>query len=631
MKPVKNTEENTVRLARRLSRFSAFTTFPELALWLDLPYFPLKIVGMSVLSGLMLTACSERQISSQASHSATLPVTGLTAAPEQQEAAKAQDWAAVPAATASTQSLPAAPPAAAPVADASLIRMSPKSTAMANGITAQRAMGGMRPMPTYYPIPSPPPESQENYQGKAENEVKATQSEPVSTLSLDVDTGSYSNLRRMLRAGQLPPVEAVRIEEMLNYFPYGDTPPPAGHPFSVTTEVSAAPWQSGDVLLRVGVRAVDVKASQQPPANLVFLVDVSGSMNEPNKLPLAKASLRLLTQRLRPQDRVSLVVYAGRTEVVLPSTPASDKATILAAIDQLNAAGSTNGEAALKLAYQQAQAHRLSNGINRILLLTDGDFNVGVSSVDGIKQMVQRERERGISLSTFGFGEGNFNDAMMEQIADVGNGNYSYIDSLEESQKVLGEELTSTFNTVAKDVKLQIEFNPATVKEWRLIGYENRVLAEQDFKNDKVDAAEIGAGKSVVALYQLTPVGRAGLLGERRYGSPLGVFGKSGELGELRLRYKAPEGSVSREYRRVLPLRTTTPSVDMQFASAVAGFGQLLKHSKYSGNWTYRQAAQQAQQGLGRDSGGYRAELVKLIGLAEAISPNAPPAPVPQD
>lgn len=465
--------------------------------------------------------------------------------------------------------------------------------------------------------------NRENYQGKAENEVKATANEPVSTLSLDVDTGSYSNIRRMLRAGQLPPVESVRIEEMLNYFPYADAPPPPGHPFSVTTEVSPAPWQAGDLLLRVGVRALDLKASAQPPANLVFLVDVSGSMNDANKLPLVKSSLKLLTQRLRSQDRVSLVVYAGRTEVVLPSTSGSEKAKILAAIEQLSASGSTHGESALKLAYEQAAAHLIPHGINRILLMTDGDFNVGVSSVEGIKQIVERERERGISLSTFGFGEGNYNDAMMEQIADAGNGNYSYIDSLEESQKVLGDELASTFNTVAKDVKLQVEFNPAAVKEWRLIGYENRVLAEQDFKNDQVDAAEIGAGKSVVALYQITPVGQAGLLAERRYGKPAALTSRVSELGELRMRYKAPTGNVSREYRRVLPMGTQPPSVDMRFASAVAGFGQLLKHSKYTGRWTYADAARHAEQGLGADRGGYRAELVKLIGLAGALSPSA--------
>lgn len=523
----------------------------------------------------------------------------------------------------------AASPLPASAADASAVKAEPSLpppaplAAVAERLAAPAMATHVQGLASPAWMPPPTPEHREQYRGQPENEVKATAREPVSTLSLDVDTGSYSNIRRMLRAGQLPPVDAVRIEEMLNYFPYADSPPPAGHPFGISTEVAPAPWQRGDLLLRVGVRAVDVAAGQQPPANLVFLVDVSGSMDEPDKLPLAKASLKLLTQRLRPQDRVALVVYAGRTEVVLPSTPASDKARILAAIEQLSAAGSTNGESALKLAYQQAEAHRLPRGINRILLMTDGDFNVGVSSVEGIKALVERERERGISLSTFGFGTGNYNDALMEQIADAGNGNYSYIDSLEESQKVLGEELAATFNTVAKDVKLQIEFNPAQVKEWRLIGYENRVLAEQDFRNDRVDAAEIGAGKSVVALYQLTPVGQPGLLGERRYASTTGNTSRSAELGELRLRYKAPEGQVSREYRRVLRLNPQAPSVDMQFASAVAGFGQLLKHSKYSGSWTYADAARQARQGLGADVGGYRSELVKLIGLADALSPAA--------
>ncbi len=535
----------------------------------------------------------------------------------------------------SESSLPPAPQASGAVVDAAplmeaeaVVAQGAVPSSVANtaqsATTASRSVRPLVKMAAggYWPTPTVAP-ARENYQHSAENEVKATAREPVSTLSLDVDTGSYSNIRRMLRAGQLPPVDAVRIEEMLNYFAYADSPPPAGHPFAVTTELSHAPWQPSDLLLRVGVRAVDVQASQQPPANLVFLVDVSGSMNEPDKLPLVKSSLKLLTQRLRPQDRVALVVYAGRTEVVLPSTPASQRASILSAIERLEASGSTNGESALKLAYQQAEAHRLPRGINRILLMTDGDFNVGVSSTEGIKELVERERERGISLSTFGFGTGNYNDALMEQIADAGNGNYSYIDSLEESQKVLGEELAAIFNTVAKDVKLQIEFNPAQIKEWRLIGYENRVLAEQDFRNDRVDAGDIGAGKSVVALYQLTPVGQPGLLGERRYGAAVPTAGKNTELGELRLRYKAPEGQVSREYRRVLRLNPQAPSVDMRFASAVAGFGQLLKHSKYSGTWTYADAARQARQGLGADVGGYRSELVKLIGLADALSPAA--------
>ena len=490
---------------------------------------------------------------------------------------------------------------------------------MAAGMPPPSMMSKMAAMGV---MPTPmPPQSQEQYAGKAENEVKSTQAESISTLSLDVDTGAYANIRRMIRHGQMPPADAVRIEELLNYFPYQNDPPSGQHPFAVSTEVGRAPWQPKNLLLKVAVKATEVSAASQPPANLVFLVDVSGSMNDPEKLPLAQASLRLLTQKLRPQDRVSMVVYAGRTAVELPSTKGSDKATILAAIDRLTAGGSTNGEAALKLAYQQAEQHLIKGGINRILLMTDGDFNVGVSNPDDIKAMVAKAREGGISLSTLGFGQGNYNEAMMEQIADVGNGNYSYIDSLDEAKKVLGDELSATFNTVAKDVKLQLEFNPATIKEWRLIGYENRVLNEQDFKNDKIDAAEVGAGKSVVALYELTPVGEAGLLADRRYGEGKPVAGKTNEFGVLRVRYKAPQGQTSTEFGTIIPASISKqPSADLQFAAAVAGFGQLLKDSKYSGTWSYAQSAALAKQGVGVDRGGYRQEFVKLAELTQSLS-----------
>lgn len=472
--------------------------------------------------------------------------------------------------------------------------------------------------------PIAPPASQENYQKLEENEAKSTTQQAISTLSLDVDTGSYANVRRMVRQGQLPPADAVRIEELLNYFPSADAAPNGRHPFAVSTELAVSPWTADNLLLRVGVKAVDVSAAKQPPANLVFLVDVSGSMDAPDKLPLAQASLRVLTQQLRPQDRVSMIVYAGRTAVELPSTSGSEKAKILAAIDRLTAGGSTAGEAALKLAYQEAESNMIKGGINRILLLTDGDFNVGISNIDDIKAMIEKARDRGVSLSTFGFGQGNYNEHLMEQIANVGNGNYSYIDSIEESQKVLGDELASTFNTVAKDVKLQVEFNPALVKEWRLIGYENRVLNEQDFKNDKIDAAEIGAGKSVVALYEITPVGKAGLLSERRYtetqrGKAVQSYGN--ELAFLRTRYKQPNGDTSTEF--ALPISaevTRQPSTDLKFAAAVAGYGQLLKNSKYRGQWSYAKSAELAQQGLGADQGGYRADFVKLVKLTDTVA-----------
>lgn len=501
-------------------------------------------------------------------------------------------------------------PMPAPIMEAATADM-----AMARMATSQKMLGAVMP-------PSSPQVSAENYQKTAENEVKSVVQQAISTLSLDVDTGSYANVRRFIRQGQLPPADAVRIEELLNYFPYADAAPSGRHPFAVSTELATSPWTADNLLLRIGVKAVDVSAAQQPPANLVFLVDVSGSMNSPDKLPLAQASLRLLTQQLRPQDRVSMIVYAGRTAVELPSTSGREKAKILAAIDRLTAGGSTAGEAALKLAYQEAEANMIKGGINRILLMTDGDFNVGVSDIDEIKAIIEKARDRGVSLSSFGFGQGNYNEHLMEQVANVGNGNYSYIDSIEESQKVLGEELASTFNTVAKDVKLQVEFNPAVVKEWRLIGYENRVLNEQDFKNDKIDAAEIGAGKSVVALYEITPVGKTGLLADRRYGDKTAQStGKHTELAFLRTRYKQPNGDTSTEFSVPIPAQVTRqPSTDLMFSAAVAGYGQLLKNSKYRGKWSYAQSAELAQYGLGTDQKGYRADFIKLVKLTDTVA-----------
>lgn len=503
---------------------------------------------------------------------------------------------------------------------------SPSPAPMADAYSANMKMSNMTTQDAsdmVMPVPSPV-ESQENYQKNAENEVKSTATQAVSTLSLDVDTGSYANVRRFIRQGQLPPVDAVRIEELLNYFPYSDVAPSKQHPFAISTELSTSPWTADNLLLRVGVKAVEVSAAKQPPANLVFLVDVSGSMESPDKLPLVQASLRVLTQKLRPQDRVSMIVYAGRTAIELPSTSGNEKAKILAAIDRLTAGGSTAGEAALKLAYQEAESHLIKGGINRILLMTDGDFNVGISDIDDIKAMIEKARDRGVSLSTFGFGEGNYNEHLMEQVANVGNGNYSYIDSIEESQKVLSDELASTFNTVAKDVKLQVEFNPALVKEWRLIGYENRVLNEQDFKNDKIDAAEIGAGKSVVALYELTPVGKSGLFADRRYSEPTASAtnpATRNELAFLRARYKQPDGDKSTEFAiPITPQVSRQPSADLMFSAAVAGYGQLLKNSKYRGQWSYAQSAALAQQGLGADQGGYRADFVKLAKLTDVIA-----------
>lgn len=489
----------------------------------------------------------------------------------------------------------------------------------------------MSKMARYSPImPIPMPRQQDNsekYQHLAVNPIHQTATDAVATFSIDTDTGSYANVRRFLSDGQLPPTDAVRIEELINYFNYDFSQAKrlANAPFLVSTETVAAPWRTANRIIKVAIKADDptvTKQSALPPANLVFLVDVSGSMSDNDKLPLVKSSLKMLTKQLRSQDTISIVTYAGRTQVTLPAIKGSDTDKILAAIDSLDASGSTNGEAAIKLAYQQAKIHYKKGGINRILMMTDGDFNVGVSDVDEMLDIIRRERDSGVSLSTFGFGEGNLNDHMMEQVADNGNGNYSYIDSLSEAKKALVDEMSATFNTVAKDVKVQVEFNPQTVKEWRLIGYENRVLAKEDFNNDKVDAGELGAGKSVVALFEVTPVGQQGWLDDSRYQAhPISHTGKNTELGFLKLRYKAPNSNTSTLLSLPISNQTQKPSSEMAFALSVASFGETLKQSKYLGNWQLNDSKRLAQANIGNDPQGIRHEFVKLIDLADSLQP----------
>lgn len=493
-------------------------------------------------------------------------------------------------------------------------------------------MGGLTSTPNIYspsyrpPGGMVPPQNSEKYADIERNAVNATHEQAFATLSIDTDTGSYANVRRFLNQGSLPPTDAVRVEELINYFNYdfNNAKKQGNAPFLVSTEVVKAPWHPTNRIVKVGIKAEDVitAAHVQPAANLVFLVDVSGSMNSSDKLQLAKSSLKMLTKQLRAQDTITLVTYAGNTEVVLPATPGNQTQKILNAIENLTASGSTNGEAAIKLAYQQAEASFKKQGINRILMLTDGDFNVGVSSVEDMLDIIRKNRDKGISLSTLGFGQGNYNDHMMEQVANNGNGNYSYIDNLSEAKKVLIDEMSSTFNTVAKDVKIQLEFNPDTVSEWRLIGYENRLLAKEDFNNDKVDAGELGAGKSVVALFEITPVGAKGLLEPSRYQK---VDKKSAanknELGYLKIRYKAPNSEASKLLSFPIANKVSTPSADTNFAMAVAGYGQLLTNSKYVNDLTYAQITELAQAGLHSpaDKTDSRAEFVKLIQLADSL------------
>ncbi|MGH8679793.1 MAG: vWA domain-containing protein, partial [Burkholderiales bacterium] len=386
------------------------------------------------------------------------------------------------------------------------------------------------------------PLDRENYAHFDDNTLKRVVEHPVSTFSIDVDTGAYSNARRMLNAGRLPRQDAVRVEEFINYFAY-DYPAPTdrSRPFNVITELGPNPWNSKTHLLHIGLKGFEVPKSKIPAANLVFLIDVSGSMNSPDKLELLKTSLKLLTNELRPSDRISMVVYAGATGVVLEPVAGDQKAKIIAALESLSAGGRTNGAAGIRLAYQMAEQAFVKGGINRVLLATDGDFNVGTTSFEALKDLVEEKRKTGISLTTLGFGTGNYNDHLMEQLADAGNGNYAYIDTLNEARKVLVDQMSSTLQTIAKDVKIQIEFNPSVVSEYRLIGYENRTLAREDFNNDRVDAGDIGAGHSVTAVYEITLAGNGGERADPlRYQPETGaIAGRNTELAFLRLRYKA--------------------------------------------------------------------------------------------
>ncbi|KAA3651951.1 MAG: VWA domain-containing protein [Proteobacteria bacterium] len=519
----------------------------------------------------------------------------------------------------------------APMASAPAVAAAPRERAM-ESLAMKGEAKLMRVMP--HPLPSiapPQPVDRERYQDITTNPVHQVATAPVSTFSIDVDTGSWSNLRRFLNEGRLPPSDAVRVEECINYFPYDDAPPTGNTPFAVHTELAQSPWNPERLLMRVALKGQDMGKQTLPPANLVFLVDVSGSMRSANKLPLLKSSLKLLVQQLRPQDRISLVTYAGASGLALPATPGNEKATILAAIDALNAGGSTAGASGIELAYQTAQAGFVQGGINRILLATDGDFNVGQTNFEQLKSRVEQLRATGVQLTTLGFGTGNTNEQLMEQMADAGNGAYAYIDTLMEGHKVLVNEMSSTLATIAKDVKIQVEFNPAAVSEYRLIGYENRMLRREDFNNDKIDAGEIGAGHSVTALYELTPAGQRGLIDPLRYGSDprpgAATVARSAELAHVRLRYKQPHASTSQliehPVRRDTARPITATSADFRFASAIAGFGQLLRGGTYTGAWTVADARALAAGALGTDRFGYRGEALRLMDLAAALAPQA--------
>jgi Ca-activated chloride channel family protein len=475
-------------------------------------------------------------------------------------------------------------------------------------------------------MPAPEVVDTEHYADREDNPVKRVAEDPVSTFSIDVDTGSYSNVRRMLRQGVRPPADAVRAEEMINYFDYGHPGPSSlSTPFRVTTEVAAAPWNGERRLLMIGIKGYDVPKAELPPANLVFLIDTSGSMQSEDKLPLLKKSFAQLVEQLRPQDRVSLVVYAGSAGVVLEPTPGSDKDTILAALDRLEAGGSTNGGAGIQLAYAMAKQGFVKHGVNRVILATDGDFNVGTTSIDALETLVGDQRRSGIALTTLGFGTGNYNDAMAERLADVGDGNHAYIDTLQEARKVLVQEMQSTLLTIARDVKIQIEFNPAQVAEYRLIGYENRILRREDFANDKVDAGDIGAGHEVTALYEITLVGSgAERLPALRYGTPELKGGPvSGELAHLRLRYKRPGEDASRLIETPIAKphepRRHAPSASLRFAATVAAYADALRGGKNIDGWTWEDIARSARATVGADPWKQRAEFVSLVDDARRL------------
>jgi Ca-activated chloride channel homolog len=475
--------------------------------------------------------------------------------------------------------------------------------------------------------PVPVSVSQESYQELPENRVKSASTSPVSTFSIDVDTGSYALVRRDLSLGVLPSKHAVRAEEMINYFSYAYEAPSAD-PFAVRYELSETPWNKDTVLLKIGIKGEEVAQAALPDKNLVFLLDVSGSMSSANKLPLLVSALKMLSKQLTAKDRVAIVVYAGDTGVVLESTPGNEVATIHRALSELSASGSTNGAAGIQLAYQIAQQNYIKAGINRILLATDGDLNVGETNIGTLKELVAKKRQQGISLTTLGFGQGNYNDHLMEQIADVGNGNYAYIDTLKEARKVLVEQMSGTFHTIAQDVKIQVEFNPDQVSEYRLIGYENRVLNREDFNNDKVDAGDIGAGHTVTALYELALKGSKGLaMDPLRYSNEASnrrPESHSDELLFVKMRYKQPGDSQSLLKSWAISktdiVSAEKASKDFNFSAAVAAFAQKLSHSQYIQSYDYQDIVHLAKDNLGVDQYGFKAEFVQLIELADGLA-----------
>jgi Ca-activated chloride channel family protein len=503
----------------------------------------------------------------------------------------------------------------------------PKYAARADALNAAAAppatLGGM--VGGLQGIMAPPRQrfNTESYDRIDENGYRRVADHPLSTFSIDVDTASYANVRRFLSDGTLPPADAVRIEELVNYFHFSYPHPRSDAPFSVTTEVAVCPWNTKHRLALVGLQTRPIDSERTPPRNLVFLLDVSGSMDQADKLPLVKTAMRMLVDTLTVNDRVAIVVYAGDSGLALASTPGDRKVAIKQAIEELAAGGSTNGAQGIKLAYDTAAEHFIKDGINRVILATDGDFNVGVTNEGDLTRLIETQRARGIFLSVLGVGTGNLKDSTMEKLADRGNGNYAYLDSVMEARRVLVAEAGATLVTVAKDVKIQVEFNPKTVGAYRLIGYENRLLANEDFNNDKKDAGEIGAGHAVTALYEIVAPGEdldTPSVDPLKYQRPpAAAASSSDELMTVKLRYKTPTADKSQLLSVPVPNRVVEPSSNLGFAAAVAEFGFLLRKSEHKGQATWTSARALAQKHRGEDPEGYRSEFLRLIDLASSL------------
>lgn len=571
------------------------------------PWLAAACLGLSACSGSGPVATPEAVRPAQAGSPPVMPSAEASRAPAQAPVALAQMQPAV-----------AAAPLPVPHAAISMHKQS-------------------RPMSSAsLPVILPQVADTARYQAFADNPWKRVAQEPVSTFSIDVDTGSYANVRRFLNRGQLPPADAVRVEEMVNYFGYRYPLPAADapHPFGVDVQLAASPWGQGRGLMRVAIQGKDVAKTTLPPANLVFLVDVSGSMSPADRLPLVKSALRLLAQQLRPVDRVSMVTYASGVRVVLPPTPGDQTSAIQQAIDALVAGGSTSGEAGIRLAYAQARAAHIDGGINRVLLATDGDLNVGVHNPDELKKLVEAERKAGTSLTALGVGDSNYNEVLMKKLADAGDGSYHYLDSLQEAHKVLVHQFTSTLAVIAQDVKLQIEFNPALVDEYRLLGYELRALTREQFNNDQVDAGDVGAGHSVTALYEVVPRGGKGSVDPLRYqkeggAAPSGAHARdrahASELAWLKLRYKQPGQTVSTlvefPVHRAAGAWPALAQADeeFRFAAAIAGWGQWLRGSTLIGDAGPAQFLPLARGARGEDRHGHRAESLRLMELSASL------------